>query len=162
MNSLLRRIRGAIGMGLTWAVSWGLVGFVIELVQEIVPGWNGAIVDIWPMALAVPAFIGGVVFSGTLMIAGRRRRFDEISMPAFAAWGVVGGLLLSGLLVTAAGLSTSSLIAAGVVTLLCGGSAAASLAVARMSEDHDLLAASSEVAEVGLSRDEARDLLGSE
>ena len=147
-------------MGLTWAVGWGLVGFVIELVQEIVPGWNGAIVDIWPMALAVPAFIGGVVFSGTLMVAARRRRFDEISMPGFTAYGAVGGLLLSGLLVSAAGPSGSSLIAAGVVTLLCSGSAAASLAVARMSEDRELLAESSEVADVGLTPDEARDLLG--
>ena len=28
-------------------------------------------------------------------IAGRRRRFQELSLPRFAAWGAVGGLLLT-------------------------------------------------------------------
>lgn len=30
-----------------------------------------------------------------LGIAERRRRFDELSLPRFAAWGAVGGVLLS-------------------------------------------------------------------
>ncbi len=131
MSNWFRRVRGAVGMGLTWAVGWGLVGFLIELVQEIVPGWNGALVDIWPVALALPAFFGGVIFSGVLSIAGRRRSFDEISLPGFAAWGALGGLLLSALLVSLAGFSPPTLFAASVLTLLCTGSAAASLTLAR-------------------------------
>jgi len=159
LQNWLRRIRGAIGMGLTWAVGWGLVGFLIEFVQEVVPGWNGALVDIWPMALAIPGFFSGVVFAGVLSIAGGRRRFDEISLLAFAGWGALGGLVVSSFIVTFAGPSPASLLVAGVATLLCTGSAAASLTLARMAEDQELLDASDEVAEVGLTSNEAQDLL---
>ncbi len=156
----LRRIRAALGMGVTWAVGWGLVGFGIELIQEIVPGWNGAIVDIWPTALALPAFIGGVAFSGVLGIAGRRRRLDEMSLPRFAGWGALGGLLVSLPLVALMGLTFPSLVVTGVVTALCSSSAVGSLMLARIAEDRELLSASGDVAEVGLTADEAKELLG--
>ncbi len=73
MKKWLRRIRAAVGLGLTWAAGWALVGMLIELIQEVVPGWNGALVDIWPVALAVPAFLGGVVLSGLLAAVGGSR-----------------------------------------------------------------------------------------
>ena len=154
-----RRIRGAVRMGLTWAVGWGLVGFLIELVQEFVPGWNGALVDIWPMALAVPAFLGGVVFSGVLSIAGGRRRFDEMSLLAFAGWGAVGGLFVSAFILTA-GFSPESLFAAGTVTLLCAASAAGSLALARRAEERELLEVGAVGAETGVTGGEAHGRLG--
>lgn len=160
MKKWLRRVRAAIGMGLTWAVGWAAVGFLIELIQELVPGWNGALVDIWPAALAVPAFLGGVVFSGVLAVTGGRRRFDQMSLPGFAGWGALGGLLVSAAILALAGVSPQSLFAAGVVTLLCAGSAAGSLALARTAEERELLDASEEVAEVGLTRNEAQELLG--
>ena len=31
MRKWLKRIRGAVGMGLTWAVGWGVVGALIPL-----------------------------------------------------------------------------------------------------------------------------------
>jgi hypothetical protein len=46
-------------------------------------------------ALAVPGFVGGACFSVVLGIAGRRRRFEDLSLSRFAAWGALGGLLLS-------------------------------------------------------------------
>ncbi len=160
MRGWLRRIRGAVGMGLTWAVGWAFVGFAIELVQELVPGWNGAIVDIWPAALAYPAFLGGVVFSGVLSIAGRRRRFDQLSLPRFAAWGALGGVLLSLPIMALLGFTLPSFVVGGVITTLCTSSAAGSLLLARSAEDRELLEASEHVAEVGLSSDESRELLG--
>ena len=57
MKKWLRRIRGAVGMGLPLPV------------------------------LAIPGFFGGAFFSTVLGIAGRRHRFDELSLPRFAAWG---------------------------------------------------------------------------
>lgn len=160
MKKWPRRVRGAMGMGLTWALGWALVGFVIELIQELVPGWNGALVDIWPAALAVPAFLGGVVFSGVLSIVGGRRRFDEMSLPGFAGWGALGGLAVSAFILTLAGPSPEVLFAAGVVTSLCAGSAAASLMLARMADDKELLDAGAEVGDVGLTGEEERELLG--
>jgi hypothetical protein len=104
-------------------------------------------------ALAVPGFFGGALFSTVLGIAGRRRRFDELSLPRFAAWGAVGGLLLD--LVPAAlvavglaslrpdlGLWQLTAIISGPLILLGAASASGSLMVARRAEDRELLEAS--------------------
>ena len=160
MRTWFRRIRGALGMGITWALGWAFVGGVIEVIQNIVPGWNGTIVDIWPAALGFPAFFGGVIFSGILGVAGRRRRLDELSMSRFAVWGALGGLLLMVPFLVLLGVAPETIAATGLVTALCSSSAAGSLALARRAEDRELLEASADVAAVGLSGDEARELLG--
>ena len=167
MNKWLRRIRGAVGMGLTWAAGWALVGVLIGLSWSLgLPmEWFIEVFDAPLPALAIPGFFGGAVFSTVLGIAGRRRRFDELSLPRFGTWGAVGGLLL-GLPPSLAALSagTVSVAAAAVVigplTLLSAVSASGSLALARMAEDRALLDASEDVGEVGLTEDEARELLG--
>ena len=164
MKKWLRRIRGAVGMGLTWAVGWALVGFGIEVIHNVWPNPLGSLVDIWPAALAYPAFLGGLVFSTVLGIAGRRRRFDELSLPRFAAWGALGGLLLglfpAALVAVGAASVAEATAIVGAVTLLSAVSASGSLMLARMAEERELTNASAEVAEVGLSGDEARKLLG--
>ncbi|MEJ2540806.1 MAG: hypothetical protein P8188_12690 [Gemmatimonadota bacterium] len=160
MRGWTRRIRGALGLGLTWALGWAGIGLLIELITEFVPGWNGALVDMWPQTLAVPGFMGGAAFSLVLGIAGRRRRFDELSLPGFAAWGALGGLLVSGSIVASSGVTVPALIVSGVVTLLCAGSAVGTLALARLADDRELLAAGGDVAQVGLTDGESRELLG--
>src|SRR5688500_7172712 len=107
MKKWLRRIRGAVGMGLTWSAGWALVGVLIELIMEFLTGLPmGCLVDVWVPALAVPGFLGGAVFSTVLRIAEARGRFDELSLPRFGAWGAVGGLLL-GVLAVAAGVASA-------------------------------------------------------
>jgi hypothetical protein len=83
MKKWLRRIRGTVGMGLTWAAGGELVGVLIELFIDPM----GPLVDVWPTALAIPGFLGGAVFSAVLQVAEGRRRFDELSLPRFGAWG---------------------------------------------------------------------------
>ena len=173
MKRWLRRIRGAVGMGLTWAAGWALFGVLIGITSLLLPGlpWDlfFEVFDAPLLALAIPGFVGGAFFSVVLGIAGRRRRFDELSLPRFAAWGAVGGLLMS--LFPAAmvavglaslnvdlGLFTSIII--GPLALLTAVSATGSLALARVAEDRALLEASEDVAEVGLTGDEAQELLG--
>ncbi|MDH4348941.1 MAG: hypothetical protein OEW17_09055, partial [Gemmatimonadota bacterium] len=99
MSQWQRRIRGAVGMGLTWALAWALVGLLIGVTSNLLPGlpWDAffEVFDAPLPALAIPGFVGGALFSMVLGIAGRRRRFAELSLPRFAAWGAVGGLLLS-------------------------------------------------------------------
>jgi hypothetical protein len=109
VNTWVRRVRAAVGMGLTWAVGWALVGFGIEEIHNIWPNPLGGLVDIWPAALAFPAFFSGLTFSAVLGIAGRRRRFNEFSIPRFAAWGAAGGLVV--------GLIPTAMIAVGLASL---------------------------------------------
>ena len=99
MPKWLRRVRGAVGMGLTWALGWAVAGLLIGVASLLLPGlpWNGffEVFDAPLPALAVPGFFAGVFFSVVLGIAGRRRRFSELSVPGVATWGALGGLLLT-------------------------------------------------------------------
>ena len=143
MKKWLRRIRGAVGMGLTWAVGWAIIGGAI---MEGIVDPNGKILDMWPQTLAIPGFLLGVVFSMVLMIAEGSRRFDELSLSRFAALGAVAGVAL-GALAVAAGvfpavpLLLRAAVVIGPLTVLSAASAAGSLALAKMAEDRGLLAA---------------------
>jgi len=99
MNKWLKRVRGTVGMGLTWAAAWAVGGLLIGVTSLLLPGlpWDSffAVFDAPLPALAIPGFFSGAFFSMVLGIAGRGRKFDELSLPRFAAWGALGGLLLT-------------------------------------------------------------------
>jgi hypothetical protein len=161
MKKWLRRIRGAIGMGLTWAFGWAVAGVLIGVASILLPGlpWD-AFFEVFD------------AFSTVLGIAGRRRRFGELSLPRFAAWGAMGGLLLTlfPFALVAMGLAsregsdvgTWQIIAVitGPFILLSAVSASVTLIVARIAEGRGLREASEEVADVGLTEGEAYELLG--
>lgn len=150
MQRWLRRIRGAVGMGLSWAIGWAAVGLLIGVSSVLLPRlpWDAffAVFDAPLPALGVPGFFGGALFSVVLGIAGRRRSFDELSVGRVAGWGALGGLLLSLLPagMVGVGLATvgqgraawqlTALIAVPLV-LLSTVSAVTTLLVARMGED---------------------------
>lgn len=171
----LRRIRGAVGMGLTWAFGWALTGIAIGVASMLLPflPWHlfFKIFDAPLPALAVPGFIGGVFYSLVLGIAGRRRRFDEISLPHVVAWGALGGLMLTlfpaflvlvGLATPSsqgAGLWQITAVVAGPLMLLSSASAAGSLLLARKAERREL-SAGEDLTDLGLTDSEKREWLG--
>ena len=173
MQKWLRRIRGAVGMGLTWAVAWAGVGILIGVTSLLLPGlpWDRffAIFDAPLPALAVPGFVGGAVFSILLGVAARRRRFSELSLPLFAVCGAVGGLLLAQVpnTMVALGLGTPAeginlvrltMMVSGPFAVLGAASACLTLMIARKVEDAEASAASDHAS--ALSEGQARDLLG--
>lgn len=165
MGRWLRRIRGVVGMGVTWAVGWALAGLGIGVLWTLgLPmEWFVEVFDAPLPALAVPGFFAGMAFSTVLGIAGRRRRFDELSLPRFTAWGAVGGVLLSLVPLTALGtLASGSTVAVilGTLTVLSAASAAGTLKLARMAEAPALLDSGEDVDGVGLTDRETRELLG--
>lgn len=98
MNQWLRRLRGAVGTGITWALAWGVGGVLIGA-STLLP-WHpfGLLLRVFdaPLpALGLPGFFGGLFFSAVLGVAGRRRRFRELSAARFALWGAAGGALLT-------------------------------------------------------------------
>jgi hypothetical protein len=142
-------------MGLTWAAAWFGAGLILLLIVGV-----GAADVPFPLFFALLGFLAGVTFSGVLGIVEGRRRFDQMSLRRFAVWGAIGGLLLSGVLVWAAGLGGEFLVLGPVFALSGAGCAAGSLALARRAEDRELLNASADVGETGLTGDEARELDG--
>ncbi len=75
MKSWLRRLRSPVRMVLTWTAAGALVGALIELANDTVPGGLplGSLVDVWPPVLALVGCLGGVVYSSVLGFAGSRR-----------------------------------------------------------------------------------------
>lgn len=152
MRKWLRRIRGAIGMGLIWALTWFGAGLILLLVVGV-----GAADVPFPLFFGLLGFLAGVTFSGILGIVEGRRRFDQMSLPRFAAWGGVGGFLLS--IVLAVALGGDAFPVLGPIFALSGaGCAAGSLALARRAEARELLNAGADVS--GRGKDEAREIIG--
>jgi hypothetical protein len=133
-------------MGVTWAVAWSAAG----LVPRWVLGFNPDAP--FPLIFGVLGFAAGVAFSGVLVLAGRRRRFDQISLPRFAAWGAAGGLLISALFAKAASLGWGDVLAvAPALSLASAACAAGSLAVARRAVARELPNIRADAAEADLA-----------
>ncbi len=122
-------------MGLTWAVAWFGAGMILLLIV----GPDAADVP-FPLGFGFLGFLAGITFSGVLGIGEGRRSFEQMSLPRFAAWGGVGGLLFSGIFVVAAALGGGTLLILAPVFSLSGAACAAgTLALARRAEDRPLL-----------------------
>jgi hypothetical protein len=133
MEKWLRRIGGAIGMGLTWAAAWGVAGMV--------PRWLfGFNTDVpFPLVFGVLGFIGGFIFSGLLLLFERRRAFDQMTVPRFTVWGAISGLLLSGVFTRLASLGAGDVfVIAPTFAVACAACASGSLALAKRAKMREL------------------------
>src|SRR5688500_11230339 len=164
-------------MGLMWAAGWAVAGLLIGVSSVLLPGlpWDSffKVFDAPLPAMAIPGFFAGLFFSAVLGIAGRRREFSDLSLPRFAAWGAVGGLLLIAFpfALVAVGLASREgsdlgawqIIAAisGPFILLSAVSASGSLMLARRAENKESLEAGREVAGLGPAERGADKLLQS-
>jgi hypothetical protein len=162
---LAEGIRGAFGLGLTWAAVWGAFGALLGLVMGF-PEFGIDVAVFFAWRDAAMGFVGGATFASVLRLAEGRRRFDELRLPRFAAWGGLGGFLigagywggwwiLSGIAPDMAAVQWLA-----VPTLLGAASASGSLVLARVADDRQLLEEGAEAADIGLSPDERRTLLG--
>ena len=133
MRTWLRRIRGAIGMSVMWAAAWFAVGAV--------PRWVFGVNTDAPLPLIFGLFglIAGGVFSAVLTMTEGRRSFDQMSLPRFAGWGAIGGLLLTAVCARVGSLGWGDVLALGptlaVASAVC---AAGSLAIAKRATRKEL------------------------
>jgi hypothetical protein len=133
MRGWLRRIRGALALGVLWALAWGLGGGGL---MEAIIDPHGRIADIWPAVLGIPGFFGGLIFSVVLATTERRRRFHELSLTRFGAWGAVSGALLGIPAIALLGLGPLILVPLAV---LGAASASGTLALARKGAPREQL-----------------------
>jgi hypothetical protein len=133
MRHFMRRLRGALGIGLAWGVAWLAAGLVLLAIV----GPDAADVP-FPLFFGFLGFIAGVIFSGILGMTEGRRRFDQMSMKRFAGWGAVGGLVLAGVMTLVVGVD--SILVLGPIFAISGAACASgSLALARKAVSHDTL-----------------------
>ena len=169
MTGLLRRIRGAIGMGAAWSVPWAIVSaltgaatvyFLVSLPPDfprfsmivqaaISNGISGGIIG----------FITGTAFSAILSMAERRHTLAGLDSRRFTLWGAAAGAISSTLLFTmaATGGGGANVPAAfaflGVSTAMGAGCAALTLKMARATSE------SSHAFDSGIRSPDAREAL---
>ncbi|HEX8274822.1 MAG TPA: hypothetical protein VF615_19470 [Longimicrobiaceae bacterium] len=129
----LGRVRGAVLVGLAWAVAWALVAVLAGLIVDP----DGSMDEMWVAIGAYPGFLCGVLCSAALGIAGARRRMEGVSLSGAGVRGAAVGLLV-GVLPFIVGEPTSEIplwqLGAGVVgsiALLSAVSAAVTVLVFR-------------------------------
>lgn len=133
MKSLGRRLRGIVGMGLTWGAAWSVAGMALAVATRFQADAP------FPLIFGVFGFAAGVIFSVCLTLAEGRRRLDQLSLPRMAAWGAVGGLILSTIFVTAASFGWGDVLVVVPTFALASASAASgSLALARRAAQREL------------------------
>ena len=129
----MRRLKGAIGMALTWGFTWSLVGAVPRWLFGFNPDAP------FPIIFGVFGFAAGLIFFALLTLIEGRRSLDQMSSPRFAAWGALGGILLSAVFVRAASFSgAEALLIAPVFAAACAVSAVGSLVLARRAVKKEL------------------------
>ncbi len=97
MNSLLRKLRGMFGMGLTWGVGWAIVIFIIGSIIGVVdPDSIDAGEEPWRLALLVGSvgFVSGSLFGLIFSRAERRKSIRNLSVLRATLWGALGGAAL--------------------------------------------------------------------
>lgn len=156
MQKWARRIRAALGLGIVWGAAWLVAGLILLAFV----GLDAADVP-FPLFFGFLGFLAGAAFSLVLGVLGRRRRFDQMSLPRFAIWGALGGLLIAGvaLLTSGEGLELVSVLAP-VFASAGALSAAGTLALARRTEDRQLLDVDTDPSKPELTPEEKRQLLG--
>jgi hypothetical protein len=120
-------------MGFTWGGAWAVAGFLLAVATRFKADAP------FPLIFGVLGFVAGVMFSVVLTLTEGRGRFDQLSLKRFAAWGAVGGLLLSAVFARAASLAWGDVLAIvptfAVASAVC---ASGSLALARRAVGREL------------------------
>lgn len=127
MHALVRKLRGAVGLGVTWSLVWATLGAVLAgatylfFPQDFDPG------ETLPVIIglfALLGFLAGLGFASVLAFAERRNQLNQLTVARGALWGALGAVVSQLLL---GGALSMMLIFAPVGALL----GAASFAVAR-------------------------------
>ncbi|HEX5727499.1 MAG TPA: hypothetical protein VFX98_18650 [Longimicrobiaceae bacterium] len=130
MRALMQKLRGLIGVGLTWGAGWAAITAVIGIAISIIDPDSIDAGESVPFAMLVVGWVGfvsGVGFGLLLSLAERRKTILALSPLRAAVWGMLGAAALP--LLT--GMDNSLLLE---VCPLGAFFAAATVAVARRAE----------------------------
>ena len=142
MSRLVRRLRGLLGVGLTWGAFWSVIGAGIGLVLGVVApdawGLTDRVFD-WTIGMGLYGLVSGVGFGGLLSLREGRRTIFDLSLRRTAILGVLGSaavpLLFGALGTFEVGTTTAEVVGAILVTGVLGGTfAPAAIAIARRAE----------------------------
>ena len=132
MKRWMKRIGGAVLMGVMWAALWMPIGLIIGGIVDP----DGSMDEPWIAVGTLPGFLSGLVFCVVVWIAERGRRFNTMSFARAAALGAAAGLVV-GLIPMLAGDTPAGsarvwlFVIPAAIALLSAASAAGVLRLAR-------------------------------
>jgi hypothetical protein len=145
LKKLFRKLRGLLGVGVTWGALWATIGAGIGLVLGIISPelWRYAnpVLE-WAVGMGLYGFVSGVGFGGLLSLGEGRKTILDLSLPRVALWGVLGSAVVPVLFGMAgafeAGTTVIDILQAIAVTGVLGGTfAPGSVAIARRAALRD-------------------------
>lgn len=123
ISPLFRRLRGAAGLALAWAVSWGvtavLIGAPVTYLVTRIVGYPARFLDLasaFALAGALTGAVSGLAFALLLWATNRNRVTGELPDVRFGALGALPALAIGILLFNEAGL----IVATGLFGLAAG------------------------------------------
>jgi len=143
---ILRKLRGIVGTGISWAFGWSIVGTALHLSLALLGLVGRPDMMVEPFMYGLLGFYGGSAFGGVLALTEHKRSLSELRLGRVAVWGVLAGIfvpVIYHLLGGGAGLSwfshlwTSSdlWISLAIIAPLGAGSAAGMTAIARSGSE---------------------------
>lgn len=100
MDAILRKLRGAVGTAVTWAIGWAVVAFLVFSVIRLVGVGSAPFAEFVGVLTAITAasgFVAGGIFSLGLATFHRDRRLEDLRVGPMAGLGAVAAVLLPGL-----------------------------------------------------------------
>lgn len=93
MSKSIRKLRGVVGLGLTWGILWaGLFLLMVAIIGLFRPGdidrGEGPL-DVLPVG-ALVGVVSGVVFGAMLAVAENGKAVTSLSRGRVAMWGILG------------------------------------------------------------------------
>ena len=136
--SIVRKLRGMLGMAVVWGVAWAPLGALWTLIEWADTQLGVGRAFLVPMPpLAAPmimcgawGFIAGAIFSVVLAAAERRRGgLAGLSLRRTAAWGALGGVVLPATMLMSVPAINYPWLFAALSVLFGAGSAAGGVAL---------------------------------
>lgn len=94
MKSLLRKLRGIVGTGVTWAAAWSVAGTLLQAGLHLFGLTRPPDLVAAPVMWGLMGFYGGSAFGALLSLAEGRKTVEKLRIGRVAIWGLIAGLAI--------------------------------------------------------------------
>jgi len=94
MGSFLRKLRGVLGTGITWAAAWSVVGTILQGGLALFGILRAPDLPTTPLVWGLMGFYGGSMFGVLLSLTEGRRTLEGLRIGRVAVWGALAGFAI--------------------------------------------------------------------